>query len=449
MSAKLYEEVKAEVHKLLRGQPLSYEIRPLENSHQQIVVAGENLLVHALKKRLLDLSQNSEQDIENIKEMRVPNIKSYQIEYLNMIGFAKSMAQKHNLKSFAGNAAQEIVTFRGSSNSIQISQTVMNDLFLKLKMSKATLDVKMVFQRVFQTPTTEQLIKSKLAAEQLSAVWCIEEDETILVYSESKTTSKDAIGCINSIIWSGLYPANQDLDDLEMNLLESDMWRNKVRELKVKFEPLEVTVLPAQRRLSLAALSTTQSGVMEQISQFFAENVHRTVVFNGVPNRITFLEKFRSEMFRNLRKEYNVKIGEINGEAGIELTGTMDNIAKCERRLREEHDNICREVHVIEHQALIRHLNEETDLIEEVGLKMDCMVVPHREEVIAPLRTPGPSGGTEIRYSVTLPSGTVCEVRRGDITTMACDAIVNAANGRLQHMGGLAAAIIKRGSFAC
>ncbi|XP_052829753.1 uncharacterized protein LOC106880777 [Octopus bimaculoides] len=42
-----------------------------------------------------------------------------------------------------------------------------------------------------------------------------------------------------------------------------------------------------------------------------------------------------------------------------------------------------------------------------------------------------------------------CEIvlREGDITTLDTDAIVNAANGRLEHMGGIAAAIVRKGGF--
>ncbi len=45
----------------------------------------------------------------------------------------------------------------------------------------------------------------------------------------------------------------------------------------------------------------------------------------------------------------------------------------------------------------------------------------------------------------TLPNGGVFRLVTGDITTMPVDAIVNAANRRLAHGGGVAAAIARRG----
>ncbi len=49
------------------------------------------------------------------------------------------------------------------------------------------------------------------------------------------------------------------------------------------------------------------------------------------------------------------------------------------------------------------------------------------------------------RFEARLASGVVVRVRKGDLTAEAVDAIVNAANERLAHGGGLAGAIVRRG----
>lgn len=48
----------------------------------------------------------------------------------------------------------------------------------------------------------------------------------------------------------------------------------------------------------------------------------------------------------------------------------------------------------------------------------------------------------------TLPTGQIILIAQGDITTEAVDAIVNAANDHLEHGGGVARAIAKKGGEA-
>jgi O-acetyl-ADP-ribose deacetylase (regulator of RNase III) len=47
----------------------------------------------------------------------------------------------------------------------------------------------------------------------------------------------------------------------------------------------------------------------------------------------------------------------------------------------------------------------------------------------------------------SLPNGTELQIVRGDLTQEQVDAIVNAANSQLQHGGGVAGAIVRRGGW--
>lgn len=55
---------------------------------------------------------------------------------------------------------------------------------------------------------------------------------------------------------------------------------------------------------------------------------------------------------------------------------------------------------------------------------------------------------SEFLKSITFPSGQTLEIRQGDITLEEADGIVNAANDLLQHGGGVAGAIVRRGGWS-
>jgi O-acetyl-ADP-ribose deacetylase (regulator of RNase III) len=53
---------------------------------------------------------------------------------------------------------------------------------------------------------------------------------------------------------------------------------------------------------------------------------------------------------------------------------------------------------------------------------------------------------SQVIHQTQLPGGQTIQLAQGDLTTEALDAIVNAANRYLQHGGGVAGAIVRRGS---
>lgn len=448
LTQQVFERMAARISEVFANQPVVHDIAG--NGVNVIALAGERGVVLKLKDKLLSMIaefQTQIQEEKNVSKQTIPNVPRHQIEYLNLVDFFNRMMQKHQLKSFTGDPSKQNVTFEGRPGCIDAAQTEMLNLLPKIADSKIAVTKKSIFTVVLDTVFARQSIHQQFLIKKISAVWVLE-NKTISVYSESKHVSAIALKCIEDAVWEAPYPADHSFDELEKQLLKSPLWQNKKAEIIQAYQPVEIQEQADQLSLSMAGLAQHKPSVMEQIPLFFDLNVKRTLPFQGHPDRILFLHKFKRDIFRTLEKDHNVHLRAVNGEKGLEITGTKDNIANCGRQLKKEHDNICKAIHVIEHQAMIQHINEDEESLVTPGWKTECLVVLHKEEPAMEVAVPifsRKSASSTTRYSVNLPSGSLCEVQNGDLTGMTCDAIVNAANGDLQHVGGLALAIIERG----
>lgn len=448
LTDQVFKRVNANISRIIAGKQIVYEVITTRG-RKCIAMAGERAVVLDLKEKLLERIRTCQaeiQDEKNVIKMTIPNIPMYQIVYLNLVEFFKTGKEFHKLVSFDGDESKKSVTIEGRPGSVDAVQEEMLGLLNKISGSRVVISKKAIFVAVLDTDYARQSIEKLFLTHKIEAVWTLE-NKTVSIYSASKAVSSVARDCIESAVWEAQYPADHSFDDVEKELLNSSLWRNKKADLQKFYPPLEIEELSHQSALSISGLAQNQASVLEDVPQFFEQNTRRTLPFNGNPDRIRFLKRFKKDIFGTFEKDHDVKLY-IDDESGIAITGTKDDIANCGRRLKKEHDAIFKEIHTIEHQAMMQHIDTDTESIMIAGLKTDCVVVKHKEdmimEAVVPLFTrSSPAAG--IRYSMTLPSGSSCEVQRVDMTSMACDAIVNAANGELQHVGGLALAVLEKG----
>ena len=451
LTQQIFDRLTPDLPTLFKGQPVASEVNARTqasvNTGNQVAIAGEAQTVQSLSTRIQGMIRKFEQEIQDektITQVTVPNILEYQIQYLNLVGFFEEMIQKHKLKSFSGDASKQSVTIQGRPTSIDSVQKTMFDLLLKVTKSKASMTKKAPFVKVFKTASAEQTIRQQFLAKKIVALWCLE-NKTVTVYSESEDVSQTAIDCIDSIVWESQYPAENKFDEQEKKVLESEVWKKKKEEIQTLNQPLAIAELEDKSALAIAGLMQVKAVVIENINMFFSNHVQRTNKFCGTADRIAFLYKWNGFAVAELESKHNAKLDLNSKESAISITGTKDDVANCSRSLKKLHDAVCKEIHVITHQAMIHHIEIEQEFLESIGLKTKCLVVKHKEEVAEATAPEEDSGDIGTRYTLTLPSGTVCEVRKDDITVLGCDAIVNAANGDLQHVGGLALNVTKKG----
>ncbi|XP_018429342.1 PREDICTED: poly [ADP-ribose] polymerase 14-like [Nanorana parkeri] len=226
----------------------------------------------------------------------------------------------------------------------------------------------------------------------------------------------------------------------EKGLLGSPEWRSLLSHMNTTLNAGKCTVLilkcppGAQNDVVITGLTSNVQKCHQKVSDFLKNN---STIRVGVPVKskvmMQFIEDRRKDIWGKMSKKVNVtKIG----------------------------DRICSSgprVHVQEAALLIKNflssLHCDTLLIDKPGAKTFCVMnekvhvaaakeefncAIHLQEATIKDFVPG-----DAKYQVTLPNGLIISVYKGDLCRHNVDVIVNAANEDLQHMGGLANAILK------
>ena len=458
LTQQVFDMVYARIPALTAGTPvlMACNNRSGGGSYENVItVVGEKNVVEHVTAGLLTEIGKAEEDIQeelSVKETTIPNVQDAQIKYLNLVDFFDSKSKEYKLKSFTGDASTQQIRIEGVPRSTEAVQKEMLELLRNISQSKTSINKRPLFFEVFTTTSANRAIRQQLDSHQIAAVWIVE-NKTISVYSQSKRISKEALKHINETVWEERYPADHALDELESNLLRSQLWNEKKSHWEDVYQPLKIVEIENWTALLVVGLTHHRASLMEDLPLFLNLNVTRTSSFDANPSKILFLWRFKKEVFAEIEKSSNAQITLTNDNSKVDISGNKDEIADCSRLLQKEHDAIRKEVYVIDHQAMIQHIREDQESLEIAGVKTGCVVVPHEdedEEVALneisnrPDMARPTDGGSQ--FSVRLPSGCVCKVLKADITSLTCDAIVNAANGTLEHAGGLAQAIVSRGT---
>ena len=135
------------------------------------------------------------------------------------------------------------------------------------------------------------------------------------------------------------------------------------------------------------------------------------------------------------------------------VQGTKEGVKKAKAMLQDIIDDLAHRKISVEKPGMQKYLKSETGKTSLAGIEGEysCTInlTTNRKErstqissVVNP-RASNPS--TMLLCSYETPEKVLLKVYQDDITTHACDVIVNAANGDLQHIGGLAKMIVDKG----
>ena len=418
-----------------RGNKSVIELVGISSS---VVQAKENLV-----KSVEELKLKAEREAETVtKKLKLSPLK---LKLFTMFAIHEELNKLHPEVQITVSADTNEIFFRGVRGEISESQVVMYGVFEALTIHTFETSTDMFH---FIEKSCE-IVNGVLASKSIAAI-CNVADAKISVYGKIHNDTERAMKILQTDIKCKTMPIESDAT---LQALCSKLGKEKLRALDDS--GLVITHLDSgKRQMTVTGFIENVDDTIGQIGKFLDENVIIEKLIPFSPLHIKYLqEKCGKELSDIRNRNPDVKLsGEIKGkrsgfmmkgnEKGLNAVGTM--IVNLKSKLIERK-------HKVDKPGMPELLQDQKGqrVLQSVAHECDCLISTENLAEQGDEDTSSSSTGQpRTLCHVTTSQGYRLVVCNGDLTKEKADAIVNAANTALNHIGGLAKAIAVAGKIA-
>ncbi|XP_065925390.1 protein mono-ADP-ribosyltransferase PARP14 isoform X4 [Magallana gigas] len=451
-----WQKLLAQLKTLTIDQPDRVAVL-LDKKKHTVIVAGYEENTEALTRIILNLIKTEESKIQNQTEKIMKNIPLdfHKCQQLWKTHFGKKLANDFPDLDFQVEINKKEVNLTGKPTEVNEALIKMHEYLMNTK--SKSLNISKERYEIFMKKEVKEGFIAEMKAKGNKAVWNVTEDKVEMTSSNSKM-AEEALEIFKEFI-----PEKKiQVKDLVKVLTMHD-WQACVKELRDKHNE-KLNISSSSSEVCVTATKNIFENVCKQIEHVMkicSEKCridHRVVKLSQ--QQFSYIKYFGQNKIGQIANACNSKELEIKqnqSDCSIEITGNDEDVKKAYESL----------------MRFIKHLREDSCSINKPGAKVffnsskgreamkkagkdtSCIIL-NKEGIrhIKENRENGSSRGHR-RTSYSLPIKIAeCElqfcdkkfiVMKGDVTKLKVDVLVNAANGELDHCGGLALAISKAG----
>ncbi|KAK7479356.1 hypothetical protein BaRGS_00029434 [Batillaria attramentaria] len=392
---------------------------PLAEETALVVVGRKSAakdLFEQISKKVNDIEAEIERKRQEITETN-GKLKLYQLRLLAAMSFHSEAQKRHPGLNVDIKTRKGEVIFHGMMQDVKEAQVEMYTLLNTCASDKIT-EMSDMQRRLLENTETRNFIVKKLKDAGIVAVWEVNKKE-VLVYAFSDAHVVKAVHIIKGSVVEHIC----NLSPESSQALKNPDWHDLVKTL-LEGHPGTLAITPSHNGLQVYLTGTDDimHGIKEEVTRFMDENTIYSETLAFAPNRQRFIATYwqnRVQQIVHSLKAYKVHASVREACTEFSAQGTCKGLEEFRARLQKLEEQLVVEEKTFTDQGKVKFLKSSTaeKELNVLGRSNQCVVALQADE-------PG---------------------LKGDITEMEVDVIVNAANNRMAHIGGLAKAIVDKG----
>ena len=447
----LYAKSKDEVEEKLQetmGSFRNVAHAIIEDDKQCIVVTGKEKELAKVEKAL----QKKLNELEKKKKMKSTQLtlQSHKLMLILSLGFEERFESNSDIEVKI-NPQKGTINLKGSEDLVELARVQALEEYSKIREERIDLSKS---QEEYLVSDGLEKINDDLKKRKVKAHICLDKSKprkaiVELLDSEKFEELKDYLS-------EQVFEESFTVDEESVDLLKSEEWRTfqETLEKESGVHVSTTTVDHVEIDIWLTGEKSQVKKAHEWLKHFVTVNTIISVSI-GVDQTISrYLSRFCDGKMKKIEeslKSHMVKLAK--GERSFTVQGTKEGVNKAKNMLQDVLNELVNRKIPVEKPGMQKYLVSESGKATLTGIETQysCSInlTTDRKQIstqISPVANPS-TGNTSTMWlcSYKTPEKMLFQVFQADITTHACDVIVNASNGDLQHIGGLAKMIVDKG----
>uniref|UniRef100_A0A672S1J3 Poly [ADP-ribose] polymerase n=1 Tax=Sinocyclocheilus grahami TaxID=75366 RepID=A0A672S1J3_SINGR len=442
LSHALWTKVESSVKEVVKDQVFT----DLDASEGVLTLAGMTHEITGLKPIMEKILERATNQIE--RENRSVT------EYLEISPAVYTLLERDDLKSATAVSPHLHIHYNKKMNRLDLSGLHTEILMFKnwalekkINMKQKPLQIDHSILEFLRSVDCDEMSTDLFISHGITAVYTIENGDVVVIGSTERALA-EAEKRVNTVL------TTKDLTVEDQGVLQLSEWHDLKKQLQELFSTSKKTsvIIHLSKQRDKVMVTGFREPVMEvsqDLGRFIEKHtrIEETVRVKSHA-AVEFIKDRKSQDWQQFIKSDEVKVSFDPKRPRIKLSGERTFVHPALTFFNSLADGLYTDTLIIKKAGAKKYFMEQGKMMFSVLLKEKRFVVVLQEDDMLEEEEDQFAVGSfgdigQVSCEVRMPGGVTVTVRKADICKLHVDAVVNAANEDLKHIGGLALALLQ------
>ncbi|KAK2871251.1 hypothetical protein Q8A67_023778 [Cirrhinus molitorella] len=441
VSHTLWSKVESDIRKVVKDQVFI----DMDASKEVLTLAG-------MTHDIIRLKPNIENSLERATN-QMDREKNSLTEYMEISPAMYSLLEQDGLKNASALSPHLQIDYDKKMNRLILSGlnteilTIKNWILeKKLNIKQKPLQIDRSVQEFLRSVDYDEMSRDLFISHGITALYKIENGDVVVIGSTERALN-EAEKRVNTVL------TTKDLTVEDQDVLEMPEWldlKEKMQKLFNTSKKTSVSIHVSQKdKVMVTGFREPVTEVSENLKSFMKEHTRIEETIRVKSHAALELIKDRkSQDWQHLIKSGKMKVNFDSKRPKIKLSGERTFVQPALTFFKRLVDDLYTDTLIIKKAGAKKYFKEQGKLMFSMLLKEKRFVVVLQEDDMLEEEDNEFTEGSfedfgQVSCEVQMPGGVTVTVKKADICKISVDVVVNAANEDLNHIGGLAFALLQ------